>query len=132
MKVGKEEIVGLLTAFELYARRDVEAEQSGWRTKVQYIWGALEGLPHVKVELIHDAFRPAIQRVRVTLADVLGVSADEVRKRLKTGSPGVILRPSRDEHLIVDVRQLRDGDERIVVQRLKEEIEKIVVDGGTR
>jgi hypothetical protein len=99
---------------------------------VQYIRSALEGTPHVKVDLIHDTFRPAIQRVRVALDDVLGVSAGEIQERLKTGSPGVILRPSRDAFLIVDVRQLRDGDERIVVQRLKAEIEKIVVDGGRR
>jgi L-seryl-tRNA(Ser) seleniumtransferase/D-glucosaminate-6-phosphate ammonia-lyase len=132
MKVGKEEIVGLVTALEIYARRNVEAEQIGWRKKVQYIRSALKGTPHVKVDLIHDTFRPAIQRVRVALDDVLGVSAGEVRERLKTGSPGVILRPSRDAFLIIDVRQLRDGDERIVAQRLKAEIEKIVVDGGRR
>jgi L-seryl-tRNA(Ser) seleniumtransferase/D-glucosaminate-6-phosphate ammonia-lyase len=129
MKVGKEEIVGLLTALEIYARRNVEAEKISWRNQIQYIRNELEGIPYVKVDLIRDAFRPAILRAQVTLDDVLGVSANEVRERLKAGTPGVILRPSRGDFLIVDARQLRDGDERIVAERLKEELETIVDDG---
>ncbi len=32
MKVGKEAIIGLMTALELYAKRDFKAEQRHWRS----------------------------------------------------------------------------------------------------
>src|SRR5262249_60470582 len=43
-KVGKEEIVGLLTALELYLKRDHKAEWRAWETRAGHIADALEGV----------------------------------------------------------------------------------------
>ncbi len=120
-KVGKEEIVGLLVALETYAHRDVESQLKEDRRKVGYIANNLRGLSGASVEITSDQVRSEIQRVQVTVDEkAIGLSCDEIRKRLSEGSPGVILRPSHGNTLVIDVRQQRVGDEVIVAKRVRE------------
>jgi L-seryl-tRNA(Ser) seleniumtransferase/D-glucosaminate-6-phosphate ammonia-lyase len=120
-KVGKEEIVGLLKALELYAKRDVKLQLNEEYRKVAYIADSLRGLAGIEVDVVSDSARPEIRRVRVTVDErSLGLSCDEIRKRLADGDPGVILRPSVGNTLVVDVRQLRVGDELVVAKRILE------------
>jgi uncharacterized pyridoxal phosphate-dependent enzyme len=120
-KVGKEEIAGLLKALDVYAHRDVEAQLKEDSRKVTFIADSLKRLAGVKVEVIHDQARPEIRRVQVTVDEkTIGLSCDEIRKKLADGNPGIILRPSRGNTLLVDVRQQRVGDELIVAKRMRE------------
>src|SRR5829696_9602909 len=48
-KVGREEIVGLLTALRLYLQRDHAVDQARWRRLAQRMAGGLAGLPGVTV-----------------------------------------------------------------------------------
>src|SRR5207244_13543794 len=50
-KVGKEEIVGLVTALQLYAQRDHAAERRRWQGIVERIAAGLDDLPHVTTSI---------------------------------------------------------------------------------
>jgi L-seryl-tRNA(Ser) seleniumtransferase len=57
MKVGKETIVGLLTALELYARRDHAAEQARWRSVLDEIAAGLANVRELGVEVVSGPSR---------------------------------------------------------------------------
>ena len=49
-KVGKEEVVGLMTAVELYVNKDHDAEWSDWERQVSFIASAVSGIRGVHAE----------------------------------------------------------------------------------
>ena len=59
-KVGKEEIVGLWTAVELYLKRDHKAERREWEARIGEIAKALQGLRGVKTEVVRPRNRERI------------------------------------------------------------------------
>jgi len=93
MKVGKEEIAGLVRAVELYLATDHEAQArawaeivAGWVRDLGMVNGlTLEALP------TNEAGQP-IPRARVSVdAARTGVSAEELRRRLWDGDPRVLV-----------------------------------------
>ena len=52
-KAAKEEIVGLLTALELYQTRDLENELQTWSTRIQIIVKGLAGLDGIKASFVY-------------------------------------------------------------------------------
>jgi L-seryl-tRNA(Ser) seleniumtransferase len=52
MKVGKEAVIGLLTALERYAHRDHAAERAAWLRRAAAIGAGLAGLEGIRVETL--------------------------------------------------------------------------------
>ncbi len=122
MKVGKEEIVGLIVALQRFVQRDEAAELAGWRAKIQHVATALRGLPGVTVEIVDPATHQAAVPTALIALDerLLGLSAYDVLNRLQEGDPGVFLSEERAWQGVLGVNPivLRDGDESIVADRL--------------
>lgn len=124
MKAGREEIVGLITALELYLAQDFESEMRSWEEQVDYLIGALAGLPHVIVRRgipTDEGIQPAcIPRAYIDIDEGgLGMTKEDVVRRLREGDPGVVVGVSR-RSIIVNPQMLRRGEERVVARRLKE------------
>jgi len=123
MKVGKEELVGFIVALQRYVERDEAAELAGWRAKLDHVAAAISELPGVQVCRIDPAtHRVAVPTIQLDLdQDALQMTAYEVLNRLQDGDPAVFL---NEEHawrgtLTVNPMALRDGDERVLAERLK-------------
>jgi L-seryl-tRNA(Ser) seleniumtransferase len=124
MKVDKTQIVGLLTALQIYVAQDDIEEFEKRDAKCQYLLSALTRLPHVtRVERIVP--RTGLLRgwpvCVVTLdEDALGKSAKTVVDELYAGDPGVwtyydnVLCPGG---ITMNTQNLLEGDEVTVVQR---------------
>src|SRR5204862_2778764 len=68
MKVGKEEIMGLVTAVELFLGRDEAEELAAWRLQAETICAAVEGLPGVQASVIaHEPAAAPALRSRASL-----------------------------------------------------------------
>jgi len=48
MKIGKEEIIGLITALEIYLKKDFQKEHKEWENKVSYLVSELNKIPYMK------------------------------------------------------------------------------------
>jgi L-seryl-tRNA(Ser) seleniumtransferase len=59
-KVGKEQIVGLLVALELFVAEDDETRHARWLATVTAVADRLDGLPSVRVEVRGDAAVPTL------------------------------------------------------------------------
>ena len=53
MKVGKEEIMGLMAALEIYLRKDFQKENEKWEKKIDYLVSKLSELPCLKAEKLN-------------------------------------------------------------------------------
>jgi len=123
MKVGKEEIVGLITALEIYAQKDHEAERREWESKVRFLVEALADLPHVEVtRTFPDEVERPVPRVRMWADEkALGVTAYDIVERLRQGEPPVVVQEFylHEGVLILNPVCLLDDDEKQVVQALQ-------------
>jgi D-glucosaminate-6-phosphate ammonia-lyase len=120
-KVGKEEIVGLLIALQLYVEHDHEADYRQWERMAGYFASELESLPHVRVEVVVPAGRPTPQAHLCLDEGALGLSAVQVVNRLLEVDPMIFVNQGlmRDGVLIINPWMLEDGQEVEVVRALR-------------
>ncbi len=114
LKVGKEEIIALVVALERAVSIDQEAEVAHWNDRARWVAEQLQDIPGVDAhfELNNGGYAD------VDLSwdeSVIGMDAPEFKRRLREGSPRILY-----DGTTVRTRQLRAGEERLVVQRLRE------------
>jgi L-seryl-tRNA(Ser) seleniumtransferase len=123
MKVGKEEIVGLVVALQRYVQRDEAAELAGWRAKIRHVAAAVAGIPGVELEILDPATHPvAVPSALIRIDEArLGRTAYDLLNDLSAGEAGVFLNEERAWQGVLGVNPiaLRDGDERIIADRLQ-------------
>jgi L-seryl-tRNA(Ser) seleniumtransferase len=123
MKVCKEEIVGLMTALELFVERDYDAVFTEWRSRSREIVESLDGVEGVSCVVEYDggATRLAPQAVVYFDSDWAGPAAQDIVARMKDGDPAIYIGSGgyRGE-LWVDPVNLRDDDVPLVAGRLRE------------
>src|SRR5439155_1015158 len=91
MKVGKEEIMGLLKAVELYVARDHAADLRYWETCTQTVLDALHRLGDVDGVRVERFLYRTIPQVSVTIdAERTGWSAADLAVRLREGEPSIV------------------------------------------
>jgi L-seryl-tRNA(Ser) seleniumtransferase len=124
LKVSKEEIVGLVTALEVYASRDHALDLAEAQRRTRELVEQLSGLTGVRAEyrFPDQAGRP-YPTAFVHLDPARGRNAASVIETLLGGEPSVAVMNDRDPYLLrVDVRILSDADVEIVTGRLREEL----------
>jgi L-seryl-tRNA(Ser) seleniumtransferase len=120
MKVGKEEIAGLVRAVELYLAADHEALAREWESIVR-TWarelGRFVGLRTVALET-NEAGQP-IPRLRVTVDEMqAGISAQELRRRLWSGDPRVLVLPDGRDSFFLTPDTLSPSEAAGIVGRI--------------
>jgi len=122
MKVSKENIIGLVTAIELFTDSDEASEWAGCQSKAEFVLESLSGIPGLRVELEDDpSERQGPQPVLYFEDDYDGPSIDEIKKQLEAGDPAIYVGGggARQEINIVMVN-VQDGEEKIIADRLNE------------
>ncbi len=115
-KVGKEQIVGLLTALELFVAEEDEARHARWLATVQAIAERLDDLPGLRLE-VRNAVVPTLA---LTLADG-AAAALSLYDALVSGKPAVHLDPQElgAGRLVLNPLCLADGDPARLTERLR-------------
>ncbi|MEZ4708642.1 MAG: aminotransferase class V-fold PLP-dependent enzyme [Caldilineaceae bacterium] len=125
MKVGKEEMVGLLKAVELYLQIDQEARASQDEETVAGWCMELSKLNGVQAErsFPNEAGQPLPRAlVRINAAKA-GQSRDDVVAALLNGAPAIVVSNAGDDGIFLNPMTLADGEEEIVLRRLQEILE---------
>lgn len=120
LKVSKEEIVGLLTALEVWTRRDHAADLAAARRRTEAVVTALAGLPGIRAEhRFPDHRGRPYPTVFVQIDPATGLTGAGVIEALLAGEPPVAVMSFDDPQIVrVDVRILSDGETDIVADRL--------------
>lgn len=130
MKIAKEDIMGLLAAVEMWVERDHEAERRTWAGWVEEIAASVGRVPGVKTQI--ERFEGIMQRdpligikwdskprMDITWDSAkLGITGDEVYKRLYDEDPRIVLRASSESGITVVPMYMQRGDANVVAERL--------------
>jgi L-seryl-tRNA(Ser) seleniumtransferase len=125
-KVGKEELMGMLAAVELYLSRDHEADQRIWRSFMESIARSLRGIESVKTRIYvpgpgegpgggHPVPYLKVQWDQAALK----LTYQDCSRKLKEGEPSIQVNTG-SEGLDLASYNLMPGEERIVGLRLRE------------
>jgi L-seryl-tRNA(Ser) seleniumtransferase len=132
MKAGKEEIVGLVKAVELYVRKDHAAEMGVWERRVAHVRETLCDLEHVRVRRqMPHGIGQQIPHAAVSWDETaLGVTHAEAARRLMEGRPRLAVQlvsapvyafaGHTSPELRVHPHTLQEGEEVVVARRMRE------------
>ena len=120
-KVCKEEIIGLLTALELYLRRDHEADMDNWRTQAQLIVDVVKEIPGIRAVVEqHDVNRPVPEAALYFGKGWKGPSGKEIVAALRRGDPPIYIgQGGYADELWVNPHNFVEGDAKLVAERLR-------------
>ncbi|TCO59332.1 SelA-like pyridoxal phosphate-dependent enzyme [Actinocrispum wychmicini] len=123
MKVGKENLLGLLQAVREYAAVPEEERAAAQRVRMTKLAARLDRLPGLSARVTQDDSGRMIYRVLLTVDPAsAGRSAASLAEEMATGIPSIHLRDFKVHlgQLEVDPRALTPDGEEAVVRRLKE------------
>lgn len=120
-KVNKEEIVGLVTAVDLFLERDHDAVWNEWERSCTRIAEMVSGLKGVETEVFVPEIANAVPHLRIRWDfDKTSLSPSEAAEKLRQGEPSIEVRPRYDLGLEIGVWMLQPGEERIVGRRTRD------------
>ena len=123
MKVGKEEMCGMLAAVRWYLQVDEPQLLDRYEQRVAYVIEAMNKIPGVRAERAFpsEAGQP-MPRAEITLdPSIVKHSRDEVLKLLLDGDPAIYLVDNEKPHgIFVNPQTLYNDEQEIIVRRLKE------------
>jgi D-glucosaminate-6-phosphate ammonia-lyase len=123
LKVGKEEIVGLITALKLYASQDHKKEMEEYETMCKTIVEGLKNVPKIGATYLSATDLRSIPLVEIqflnasSLKDMVAIDM-----KLKERNPPIYLEASRIDEKILQVNpfNLKKEDSHLIVNRIKE------------
>ncbi|MGF7057824.1 DgaE family pyridoxal phosphate-dependent ammonia lyase [Brassicibacter mesophilus] len=128
MKVGKENIMGLLKAIELYSTKDKKSTVEKQKKLVQWMADEIDKIDGLTASIIKDEAGREIYRVSVKVnTNLKNIDATHVIKELEGGAPAIYTRNHYANIGIINIdpRPMIDGDEKYIVNRLKEIMENL-------
>jgi uncharacterized pyridoxal phosphate-dependent enzyme len=119
-KVGKEEIIGMVKALELYLKEDHEALWKEWQGQLDYISQQVKRIDGVSTSFFVPDIANHVPHMSITWdSSRIGLTQKEVSKRLVESTPSIILgggegRPG----LVMNSFMLQPGENKIVAEQL--------------
>ncbi len=121
MKVGKEELCGLLAAVERYLKVDHQAEWRELEDRVASIRAALEGIAGVRTDRHVPVIANQVPHVTVQWDEsARPLTARQVVEKLLAGDPPIHVQSPGQARLLISVWMMRGDEHKIVGQRLRE------------
>ncbi len=130
MKISKEQIVGLVAAVELYAKKDEKAEINKWHATLKKISEILDSAPKFEKKIVFpDEINRPVPRLHIRIGRN---KVWEVIEKLKNGIPKIftadyLTMDYYPDWLVIDPTTLLDGDDEIVANRLLELLKSLEV-----
>jgi len=117
MKVGKEEIVGLIVALNRYLKLDHETVMETWNRKARWMAEQLQDIPGLRAEYRINAY--GFGEVRFEWdRKIIPLTPRQVQERLKSGEPRIVYYED-DRGGTIQTRTMEDGEEILAARRLR-------------
>jgi len=120
-KVGKEEIIGMVKALELYLKEDHDALAKEWQDRLAGISRELAKVPGVSTEFFTPDIANHVPHMHITWDSRISVTPQQVSKLLRGSSPSIVIgggegRPG----LTMCSFMLQPGEDKIVARQLSQ------------
>lgn len=121
-KVGKEEIIGLLRAVELFMETDESTTVSDWQQRCRTIGAVADDIEGVTADYTapyENRFPPASPLLHLRFGANANMSARDVARALEQGQPAIMV-SAGDDVLTVGPQTLQPGEAELIAARLRE------------
>jgi len=129
-------MVALLAAVERYVRLDHDAEQREWERRLGVIENALRDVPTVQCERIVPPIANHVPHLQVTWDEKrVKITRARVTKELAAGDPPIQIgrvSGTGDKGILLSVFVLKEGEERVLAERLLAILKKAARRGGEK
>jgi L-seryl-tRNA(Ser) seleniumtransferase len=117
-KVGKEEVIGMIKALELYLKEDHEALNKEWQRRLESISAQITRIPGVTTAYSVPDIANHVPHMNIQW-DTSHISLDpkDASKQLRGGKPSIVLE-SHDNGLGMSSFMLQPGEEKIIADHL--------------
>jgi L-seryl-tRNA(Ser) seleniumtransferase len=130
MKVSKEDMVALLAAVERYLRLDHAAEWREWERRIDVIEKALKDVPTLQCERVVPPIANHVPHLLLTWDEKRGkFTPQDLTRELAAGDPPIQIgrvRGTGDKGALISVFTLQEGEEKIVADRLRAILAKVL------
>jgi L-seryl-tRNA(Ser) seleniumtransferase len=133
MKVGKEEIIGLVAAVDWLLSQDEEAVQAEFRKRAERIADQVKGIPTVETKIFLPPVANHVPHLLITYdQNRIPITGQQIMEKLRQGSPRIELNPatgggpamaglpSGPNTVVVGVWMMQSHEDLIVARRLRE------------
>ena len=131
MKAGKEEIMGMLAAVEMWMKRDHDREWKEWESWLDEISKSVTRVKGVTTQVRQpDSLSNNAPRLEIRWeTDALGISGSDVEKALLNGSPRIVIGgsgggrrggPAGSSSITIMPYMMMAGDSKIAAKRIHE------------
>jgi len=118
-KVGKEEIIGMVKALELFLKEDHDALAREWQDRLERISRELNKVPGVSTSFFIPDIANHVPHMQITWDSRVSAEPGEISKALRNSKPAIVIggeegRPG----LIMCSFMLQPGEDKIVAEQL--------------
>lgn len=119
-KVGKEEIVGMVKALELYLNEDHEALWKNWQNQLDYISAQITKVPGVTTKFFVPDIANHVPHMDIAWDSAkISLTPQEVSKLLRESKPSIVLTSGEERPgLSMNSFMLKAGEYKIVADQL--------------
>jgi uncharacterized pyridoxal phosphate-dependent enzyme len=119
-KVGKEEIVGMVKALELFLNEDHDALAKEWQSRLERISGAITKVPGVSTSFFTPDIANHVPHMQITWdAARISLTPKEASKLLRSSKPSIAMGGGEERPgLEMNSFMLQPGEDNIVAGRL--------------
>ena len=118
-KVGKEEIIGMVKALELYLAEDHDALAKEWQSRLELVSRQITRVPGVKTEFFVPDVANHVPHMQITWDSKISLTPKQAGQLLRESKPAIVMgggegRPG----LSMNSFMLQPGEDRIVAEQL--------------
>ncbi len=118
-KVGKEEIVGMIKALELYLNEDHDALAREWQQRLDTVSRQITKIPGVSTSFFTPDIANHVPHMQITWDGKISLTPQQVSQTLRAGQPSIVIgggegRPG----LAMSSFMLQPGEEQIIADQL--------------
>jgi uncharacterized pyridoxal phosphate-dependent enzyme len=118
-KVGKEEIIGMVKALELYLKEDHDALAKEWQDRLAGISHELAKVPGVSTSFFTPDIANHVPHMQITWDSRISLTPQQISKALRSAKPAIVISPAEDRPgLAMNSFMLQPGEAKIVAQQL--------------
>ncbi len=128
MKVNKEEILGMYVALEKFINMDHDKEWKIWENQVSIIENAARKVNGITTRVTVPPVANHTPTLNISWDNKsVKLTRNEFQDRLRRGDPSIEVMGGKDNSIVITVWMLKPGQEKIVANRVFEELKKASV-----
>ena len=118
-KVGKEEIIGMVKALELYLKEDHDALNREWQGRLENVARELNKVPGVSTSFFVPDIANHVPHMQITWDSKISLQPHDASKLLRNSKPSIVIGGGEGRSgLTLSSFMLQPGEDKIVAEQL--------------